>query len=641
MMEDNQKEVAAVPGAQTLTLFGSCSDKRCHEVTWQQVYELIGSAELRTKTEAVRSLLAGMEGLEGDALRSREREVKRMKSSWFPALMAACHCEGGQRRLEHVTQYTGFAHVDFDHLTTEEVADIRARLSEVPEVMLMHTSMSGHGLHVYYRLSPAPEPGSGRAYQDTYVQGFRQGNAYFARLAGKPYDTALEPPVHLSCPCWDEAALFRPDAEPFCIDMEHPLAKNGEAAAPAKGARRRKRKRQTADEATRAELIAAFLKEQPLRYDVLSRKTQVKDADGRWVELTERRTNDLFVACNQALGRNVPMADFRPVLHSGIVPEVNPLREWIGALPPWDGHTDYIAQVAAQVTVDGDAALWEQCFRKWLCAMVAGWMRDGAANHEVLVLLGEQGIYKTTWLDALMPPELADYRCRQAGVRAMDKDEQLRATEFGLINLDEIDRMNEQELNALKSLLTATDVNVRAAYAYGKERRLRVASYVASGNKEQFLTDLTGNRRWLPFRVKAIASPFDGPLPYEGLYAQAWALVQQGFDFWFSTDDIRHIARHVDAFTVESNEKQLLPVYFTPCQPGTPGAQLLTAAEISAKLVTWGVIRHPLDVRQLGTLLRKMGYASKRKGASGARYYYVLEKSADTVNAERRTEAQS
>ena len=53
MMEDNQKEVAAVPGAQTLTLFGSCSDKRCHEVTWQQVYELIGSAELRTKTEAV------------------------------------------------------------------------------------------------------------------------------------------------------------------------------------------------------------------------------------------------------------------------------------------------------------------------------------------------------------------------------------------------------------------------------------------------------------------------------------------------------------------------------------------------------------------------------------------------------------
>ena len=248
----------------------------------------------------------------------------------------------------------------------------------------------------------------------------------------------------------------------------------------------------------------------------------------------------------------------------------------------------------------------------------------------------EGDIYKTTWLDALMPPELVQYRCRQSGARAADKDEQLRATEFGLINMDEIDRMSEQELNALKSLITASDVNVRAAYAVAKERRLRMASYVASGNKERFLTDTTGNRRWLPFSVTAIDSPFDHPMPYAQMYAQAWALVQQGFDFWFSLDDIRSVASHVEGFMVETNEQQLLPVYFAPCEPGTTGAQLLTVAEISAKLTLFGNIRKPLDVRQLGALLKKMGYVRGRLGHGKSRGYIVLEKSAESINAQRK-----
>ncbi|MBQ6790488.1 MAG: hypothetical protein IJP76_03485, partial [Paludibacteraceae bacterium] len=44
-------------------------------------------------------------------------------------------------------------------------------------------------------------------------------------------------------------------------------------------------------------------------------------------------------------------------------------------------------------------------------------------------------------------------------------------------------------------------VSERAAYGYTKERRIRLASFCASGNKQEFLTDLTGNRRWLPFHT--------------------------------------------------------------------------------------------------------------------------------------------
>ncbi|MBQ7570654.1 MAG: hypothetical protein IJT19_00255, partial [Bacteroidaceae bacterium] len=424
------------------------------------------------------------------------------------------------------------------------------------------------------------------------------------------------------------------------------------------------------DGRTKAEQIVEFLGTQPLRYDVLSRKIQIrikikneerrikneneeekfsnslildkKNEPGQWVDLTDRMANDLLYECNRALGQNISKAAFLPMLMSAQVPEVNPLREYILSLPEWDGRTDYIAEVAAMVHVADESScpsLWETCFRKWLVAMVAGWMRDEVVNHQVLVLIGPQGIFKTSWLDALMPPQLAQYRSKQSLSGRLDKDELLRATEFGLINMDEIDRMSEADLNQLKSLITSADVNVRSPYAYGKERRLRVASYVASGNKERFLTDQTGNRRWLPFRVEQIESPFLHPLPYEGLYAQAWHLVQAGFNYWFDLQEIRQMEEHVEEFMVETSEAQLLPVYFQPCEPGTPGAQLLTVAEISAKLTLWGNIRRPMDVRQLGALLRKMGYVAKRNATNRQRGYLVLEYSADAINANRRIAA--
>ena len=166
-----------------------------------------------------------------------------------------------------------------------------------------------------------------------------------------------------------------------------------------------------------------------------------------------------------------------------------------------------------------------------------------------------------------------------------------------------------------------------------------MASYVASGNKEQFLTDTTGNRRWLPFHVQAIESPFDHPLPYEGMYAQAWALVQQGFNYWFSLDDIGALVSHVETFAVQSSEEQLLPVYFEPCQVGTNGAVFLTGAEISAKLTLYGNLRRPMNLSQLGALLKRMKYVRARAGRNGKRGYIVLEKSAEAINAQRRLDA--
>lgn len=256
--------------------------------------------------------------------------------------------------------------------------------------------------------------------------------------------------------------------------------------------------------------------------------------------------------------------------------------------------------------------------------MVACWMDDKVVNHQVLVLIGEQGIYKTTWLEALIPHQLAAYRCKQNTTRYSDKDEQLRSAEFGFINLDEIDSM------------TSADITQRAPYAPLKETRIRLASYAASGNKERFLTDTTGNRRWLPFRVESIQSPYTYDFPYEGMYAQAWYLIQTGFDYWFCIDETRRLARHVDSFMIETSEEQLLPVYFEPCPAGTPGAVLLTVAEISAKLTNYGNIKKPMALSHLGRLLTRMGFISKRTNGNGPRGYIVLENNTDRINSKRK-----
>ena len=280
--------------------------------------------------------------------------------------------------------------------------------------------------------------------------------------------------------------------------------------------------------------------------------------------------------------------------------------------------------------------LWRVCFKKWFVAMVAGWMKDEVVNHQVLVLIGKQGIYKTTWLEHLIPPHLRAYACKLANSNDLNKDERLRIAEFGLISLDEIDSMNNRELNQLKSVITATDVNERAAYAYTKERRVRLASFCASGNRRDFLTDITGNRRWLPFEVESIQNPFFTTLPYDLMYAQAWALAQDPtFSYWFELDEIEVLEQHNQHFRDESNEEQLLDVYFATPPIDASNAKFLTTAEISERLIYYGNIKKPMTLSRLGVLLSQKGFLSVRRGNPSRRGWIIYERESQEVNAER------
>ena len=385
---------------------------------------------------------------------------------------------------------------------------------------------------------------------------------------------------------------------------------------------------QASSTAVKTEVVKAFLRKKTLQYDVLTQKTRQRLADGTWQEMKERQENDLFMECCAETGVNITERLFLTVLNSSTVPEVNPLRQYIAALPRWEpGQPDYIAQVAQMVhmATPEEQVLWQQCFPKWFVAMVAGWTSDQVVNHQVIVFVGRQGIYKSTWINRLLPPALQPYLTDNIDVERLDKDEQLRAAEYGLINIDELDKLSERQLNRLKQMITTQNVDVRAPFGRHKEKRVRVATYAASGNKEEFLTDQTGNRRWLPFHVDAIDSPYQHPMPYDGMYAQARHLLESGFNYWFELDEIDTLKAHVEDFMVPTSEEQLIPTYFSPAQEGEAGATFLTGPEIWAKISVFGNLKKAPDPRQMGNILKRLGYKPERRGHKHRTGYWVRE----------------
>ena len=381
-----------------------------------------------------------------------------------------------------------------------------------------------------------------------------------------------------------------------------------------------------------------------LRHDLISNKVQINtgDPDAKWTDITTTDINDIVCDCSAESGLCVSAKEVLAVLQSHRIPDVHPLREYVLNCHRHPNDTyDWIGWMAQQVKVEGGEAeqqLWINCFRKWFVAMVASWFKDEVVNQQVLVLIGRQGIFKTTWLEHLLPPELRAYSCKMAGSGQLNKDERLRIAEYGLIALDEIDSMTVKELNVMKSVITASDISERAAYGYTKERRIRLASFCASGNKQEFLTDLTGNRRWLPFNVESIENPYFRIQPYEQIYAEARKLVEKGFQYWFDLDDIEQLEQHNDDFRAQENEEQLLSVYFDI--PAEGYGQFMTTAEISDKLITLGSIKRPLPLNRLGMLLKQAGYQSKQlSSGKRTRGWLVRERSGEEVYANRRIAA--
>ena len=317
------------------------------------------------------------------------------------------------------------------------------------------------------------------------------------------------------------------------------------------------------------------------------------------------------------------------IIDSDFVPHYHPFLHYLEHLPPWkqeDG--DNILLLAMSVNVKGDSdeqILFYQYLKKWLVAMVASWVNPTVVNNVMLVLIGEQGSYKTTWFSHLLPPQLREYFYTKTNSGMVSKDDLLVLAQYGLVCWEELDSMLPKELNKLKAAMTMPSINERGAYERYHENRPHVASFCGTGNNVQFLSDTTGTRRWLPFEVKSIESPLTTPFDYDGIFSQAYALYQQGFRYWFSSEEIQQLTQHNRQFETSQSANELIDEHFRK-PVGIEGGDFLPASVILQ--LVGGVNMRELSAATLGRALMAMGFESKL--VHGVRRYRVV----------RRTEAE-
>ena len=341
------------------------------------------------------------------------------------------------------------------------------------------------------------------------------------------------------------------------------------------------------------------------------RRTEGVCQGGGSTELTDQHVNSLYCRFCLDTGRQAKISDFYIIIESDFYPDYHPLKEYLESLPAWDGVTDHIDRLASTVHVTGcTQELHNRFFKKWMVAMVAAWIVDGVTNHEILTYIGPQGIYKSTFMRLLLPPELRGYYSARNFANRMTKDDRLELTEMGLIALEELDHMKLHELNQLKAITTDPTVNERAAYARYRERREHIASFCGTGNNAHFLTDLTSNRRWLPFMVDSIDSPYDTPINYVGLYAQAYALWQQGFRYWFDEEENAELELHNRNFEEPNLELELIQTYFRPPGENEVG-EFYTASRIIETICV--SVKTPLYPRNIAIWMNKLGYRQRRR----------------------------
>ncbi len=281
------------------------------------------------------------------------------------------------------------------------------------------------------------------------------------------------------------------------------------------------------------------------------------------------------------------------------------------------------------VKMKGDPVMpFCEALRKWLVAMIAGWIDEGAVNNVILVFIGRQGAYKTTWFNYLLPPELKQYFYTKANARRMTKDDIIALSQYALICYEELDTMSPSELNQLKAVVTMQYTNERAAYGHYAEQRKHINTFCGTGNNPEFLSDPTGNRRWLPYEIESILSPREHPFNYEGIYAQAYALYKSDFHYWFTDEEIEKQNRHNRAFEAPRLEQELVDLYFRKPTEAETGEFVSIARAM--QIISCN-ISQKLNSSKLGKAFNDLGFEKMRTKHS--RGYRAIVRTAEEIKA--------
>ena len=313
--------------------------------------------------------------------------------------------------------------------------------------------------------------------------------------------------------------------------------------------------------------LETFLQERiEFRFNLLSEETEYRykqlETD-RFYPVTQRDLNSICMEARRT-GIDCRDRDVNRFVYSKEVKEYHPFRQYMEWLPEWDGK-DRVSDLARRVSSE---PLWVEGFHRWMLALASQWMGSNRmhANSLAPILVSErQGCQKSTFCKSLMPSSLVRYYTDSVDLSASTQMEQKLGL-FGLINLDEFDRLPDRKMALLKNWMQMAGMNVRKAHAKHFHPLPRLASFIGTTNQKNLLSAPTGSRRFLCVEVQSKIN-CEG-IEHDQIYAQLKNELQKGERHWFTSAEEEAIMRSNEAFYKRPIEEDVFHACFRAACPG-------------------------------------------------------------------------
>ena len=372
-------------------------------------------------------------------------------------------------------------------------------------------------------------------------------------------------------------------------------------------------------------MIGFLCKKYDFRYNSVMKCTEYrpKEKDYWGYQPVDARVQKRMTLEVQLANIRVSIKDVRNYLESDLLSTYNPVENFLYKCEgKWDGK-DHIRALAR--TVPTDNPYWEDWFYTWFLAMVDQWRAYSHrkyGNSVAPLLISKQGYNKSTFCRSLVPPEL------QWGYNdnlvLSEKRQVLQAMCQSLvINLDEFNQISPQvQQGFLKNIIQLPSVKIKPPYGSHVQEFPRMASFIATSNMEDILSDPSGNRRFLGVELTGPINVSQRP-NYEQLYAQALSALRAGEKTYFDAEQTRQIMANNRKFEVLSPVDQYFDLYFDLTDDAKQG-EYLTAAEIFQELKSH--IGSSLKLNSLiafGRKLSQMPTIHRKRFNDGMRYLVV------------------
>ena len=297
----------------------------------------------------------------------------------------------------------------------------------------------------------------------------------------------------------------------------------------------------------------------------------------------------------------------------------HPFHLYMSELPEWDG-TDRVTPLLSRVSND---SLWLRGGRYWLRALSAQWLglERTHANTLVPVLVSsEQGLGKSTFCRSLLPDSLRAYYLDNLNLSPSTSPEK-KLVKVGLINLDEFDKISEKRQPDLKNLLQMMSVPVYRGKRLGYVTEPRLASFIATTNSRQILSDPTGSRRFLCVEVTDMIT--NEAIEHKQLYAQLKHEVLNGERDYLNKEEEKEVQRRNKAYYRQSPLEDIFHACYHRPKANEEG-QWFTAAEMFRMMNkrNSSALRG-ITAKQLSYRLTAMGF--KPRHTDHGNFYHVVQ----------------